>query len=140
MSTEETAVAETPANETVVVSAEKPVNKTKKKRGPNIPADVFVQVYNTSNTRDEVLAAFAAKGYTLTYGALISRASQYAEAGVMLKELDRKKTTGKKGKTLDVAGLNALAAEVLAAKAITNGEGETKTDETAAPPADAPAA
>ena len=100
---------------------------TKKKRGPNIPAKLFIEVYNSSANRDEVLAKFEAKGYKLTYGALISRASQYTEAGVQLKELDRKKTAGKKGKKLDVEELNKLAAEVLAANAITKpaeGEGE----------------
>lgn len=115
--------AEAPAsNETAAPVAS---GKTKKKRGPNIPANVFIEVYNSSSNRDEVLAKFKEKGYTLTYGALISRASQYADEGVMLKELDRKKTTGKKGKKLNVEELNKLAAEVLAANAIkAEGSGE----------------
>lgn len=109
---------------------------TKKKRGPNIPAKLFVEVYNGSSNRDEVLAKFAEKGFKLTYGALISRASQYAEAGVQLKELDRKKTAGKKGKKLDVEELNKLAAEVLAASAITKpADGEGDSDSTAEQPA-----
>lgn len=135
MSTTET--PEAPAStETAAAPAAAPV-ATKKKRGPNIPANTFVEVYNGSSNRDEVLAKFAEKGFKLTYGALISRASQYAEAGVQLKELDRKKTTGKKGKKLNVDELNKLAAEVLAANAITKpaeGEGEK------APDSEAPAA
>lgn len=113
-----TETQEAPASTETAAAPEASNTKTKKKRGPNIPANVFVEVYNSSSNRDEVLAKFKEKGYTLTYGALISRASQYADEGITLKELDRKKTTGKKGKKLNVEELNKLAAEVLAANAI----------------------
>jgi hypothetical protein len=118
MSEENTAVADATAPET---TAETPVEvkKEKKTRGPNIPSTVFVEVYNSSNDRDEVLAKFAEKGFKLTYGALISRASKYVEEGVHLKELARKRTTGKQGKKLNIEELNKLADEVLAANTIT---------------------
>lgn len=117
-------------SETATATAEVAVNtKTKKKRGANIPATTFIEVYNSSNNRDEVLAKFKELGYTLTYGALISRAGKYTEEGVNLKELDRKKTTGKRSKKLNVEELNKLAAEVLAANAI---KAEDKAAETPA--------
>lgn len=57
----------------------------------NIPADVFVSVYNQCETRSEVLAKFEALGFRLQYGSLISRAKAYKEAGCNLKQLKRKK-------------------------------------------------
>lgn len=133
-----TETAEAPAStETAAAPAS---GKTKKKRGPNIPATVFIEVYNSSSNRDEVLAKFKEKGYTLTYGALISRASQYVEEGITLKELDRKKTTGKKGKKLNVEELNKLAAEVLAANTIKNGDKAEGEGNGEAANAEAPAA
>jgi len=127
-----TAVAEAPATETPATDAVVAEVKTKKKRGPNIPWNTFIEVYNSSNTRDEVLDKFHALGYSLSYGALISRASNYTDEGVQLKELDRKKSTGKKGKSLNVAEMNKLAAEVIAAAAIVKpAQGESTAQPTA---------
>lgn len=134
-----TETTEAPAS-TETTAAPVASGKTKKKRGPNIPATTFIEVYNSSNNRDEVLAKFKEKGYTLTYGALISRAGQYADEGITLKELDRKKTTGKKGKKLNVEELNKLAAEVLAANAIKDGDKAEGEGNGEAANAEAPAA
>ena len=100
----------------------------------NIPGTVFVEVWNTSNSRKEVLARFKELGYTLEYGSLGARVKSFIAKGVKLKEMPREKTKGRKGKTLDVSKLNAVAdaiaqkladaAKVAAAAAETPAEGE----------------
>lgn len=75
----------------------------------NIPGPVFVEVWNTCNSRKEVLAKFKELGFTLEYGSLGARVKSFIAKGVKLKEMPREKTKGRKGKTLDVAKLNEVA-------------------------------
>ena len=78
----------------------------------NIPGELFVEVWNTSNSRQEALDTFAEKGYTLKYGSLGARVKSFRKAGVPMKEMPRASTTGRKGKKLDVAKLAAVAERV----------------------------
>lgn len=91
-----------------------PVVEAVAKKEGNIPGELFVEVWNTSASRSEVRERFKAIGYNLEYGSLIARAKSFKAKGVDLKEMPREKTVGRKGKTLDVAKLNAVAARVKA--------------------------
>lgn len=88
------------------------VNETAQVEG-NIPGELFAQVWNTSNSRQEALDTFKAKGYTLKYGSLGARVKSFRKAGVTMKEMPRASTVGRKGKKLDVSKLNAAVAAVL---------------------------
>lgn len=104
----------------------------------NIPADVFVRIYNASATRKDAIANFEKAGYTLEYGSLIARAKSFIKKGVHLKSMPRDTAVGRKGKTLDVAKLNAVAdavaQELADAQTVKNASGD------AAPGSEAPAA
>jgi hypothetical protein len=78
----------------------------------NIPGEMFCRVWEQSATRSEALKTFHELGYSLEYGSLIARAKSFTKKGVNLKKMPREKTTGRKGKTLDVSKLNAVVAEV----------------------------
>lgn len=78
----------------------------------NIPGELFAQVWNTSNSRQEALDTFKAKGYTLKYGSLGARVKSFRKAGIPMKEMPRASTVGRKGKKLDVEKITAAVLAV----------------------------
>lgn len=79
----------------------------------NIPGELFVEVWNSSASRQEVLDTFEGKGYTLKYGSLGARVKSFRNRGIPMKDMPRASTVGRKGKKLDVEKLTAVANRVL---------------------------
>lgn len=95
-----------------VTEATTPVVADATQQEGNIPGELFAQVWNTSNSRQEALDTFKAKGYTLKYGSLGARVKSFRKAGVPMKEMPRASTVGRKGKKLDVAKITAAVLAV----------------------------
>ena len=127
MSADETTVVTTADAEVNTNEATTPVVASTEDKG-NIPGEVFVRVWQESNSRQEALDKFTALGYHLEYGSLGARAKSFIKKGVTLKKMPRAKTTGRKGKTLDVAKLNEvvnqLAADAAAVKTAAAPQGD----------------
>ncbi len=87
----------------------------RKPRGPSATDVQFVDAWNASNSRKEVLDRLAEAGVPMTYSAMAARHKAYVDKGANLKVIP----AGKRGRKTDITKLNEHIASQAAVAAVT---------------------
>ena len=105
---------------------QKPKAKRKVKRpeGKSPSVQEFLDVWETSTTKQQVVNRLVEQGFHMTYNAALQRESKYREKGIKMKEMPRAAR-----QRLDVEALNKHIEEIHAKQAETSGEGEGQTEQ-----------